>query len=351
MDYDYDDYDDDYIEDDDYEGDTENMDNLMPLMEAAVLHGVGTNFTLLMENDVFGHSEYKPGIKVSKDYSIHPRYHQPCYGELRKYKATHPEECTQPGNEKPTDLWSPFPDGKPVAVGTNFFGSKNERYFRDCDMMIEEAFGEESPWRLGATQGRPKFVRAEKYLVGVILQDTMVDPTVMVNLFNNLKCRLSTGPVYKQLRDEGMTVREAFAVLLMVGRGSPLANFSGPDSYYTTLRISARRILEAKPRDLSGGLFSDRIDYNRTQLENVFMLDDKPVMTLADGLRKLGLGTALYGSGFTWKTGLPDKDKIRGLRDALQMVAESEPEQRDTKFNIETQTCDLIGPVEMKEAA
>lgn len=348
-DYDYEpDYDYDEVEEEEGVG----MDSFMPMMEAAVRFGGGINFTLMMQHDVLNHSDNGPNLSktISVDYSIHPRYHQPCYGELRKYRATHPDECTQPWNSKPTDLWDPFPAGRPIMVGTNFSGQQSGQYHYDCDVMITEAFGPESPWVLGSKQGLPTFVEGEKYLVGVILKDTKIDPTVMVNLFNNLKCRTGLGLVYKQLRDEGLSVRETFAVLLHSGRGSPLAYINGPDGYYTSYRVSARRILEAKPRDLSGGFFCDRIDYNRTELENVFALDDKPVMTLADALQKLGLGEISYGSNLSWNAGVSEKDRIKGLRDAILMVAETEPDQKETKFDISTSKCVVIEP-QMKEAA
>lgn len=342
MDDEYDYYDEDIDEDIMSQS---NPSYFLPVMEASVLHAHSTNFTLLMEHPVLGHSEYRTGQRIGVDHSIHPRYDQPCLGELRKYKATHPDECTQPGNEKPTDLWHPFPDGNPVMVGTKFVGATKGPYHVDIDLMIEEAFSDESPWALG---GSPKFVRGESYLVGVVLQDTAVDPTTMVNLFNNIRCRTGVGVAYKTLRDEGLSIREAFAVLLFSGRGTPFNYIYGPDGYYTTSRVSARRILEAKPRDLSGGLFCDRIDYNRTELENVFMLDQKPTKDFRQELIKLGLSS--NPDNFYWKSGASDKDKCKALRDAILAVAESEAPQKDTMFNIETQTCDLID-VEVKEAA
>jgi hypothetical protein len=86
-DYDYEpDYDDDYVEED--EG--VDMESFMPVMEAAVRFGGGINFTLMMQHDVLNHSDNGSILskKISVDYSIHPRYGQPCYGELRKYRAT-----------------------------------------------------------------------------------------------------------------------------------------------------------------------------------------------------------------------------------------------------------------------
>lgn len=340
---------DEYIEDEDYgegyiedEYNDEYEDDDMAQVHPEAFHQVmldvirastGINFTLLMEKDV-GRSS---GLRT--DVTIHPRWNQPCYGELRKYKSTHPDECTQPKNGKPDDLWHPFPDGTPVAVGTKF----NHKPSEASDALLRFVFSGNSPWLSGI--GDPDLVLNKKeHVVGVLMRDTRLDPTVLVNLFNNVKSLLLLGDnpgTFMKLIEGGFS--EAEAIATMLATRTPLQAISQPDGYYTTQRLSLRRIVEQKPRDLSGGTLHDRFDYNRTELENVFMLDGKPQTTFRDLLADR---LSMYGY---WKETISESDRVKYLLDVMKKIIETEPEQVKTRFDVPSGKCIL--ETEMKEAA
>lgn len=332
---------DDYIDEPEYDEYDEEEDDMAqvnpekfyPAMCDVIRASTGINFTLLMEKDVGACYRDK-----RTDVSIFPRWNQPCYGELRKYKSTHPDECTQPNNGKPGDLWHPFPDGTPVAVGTKF----NHRPSEASDALLRFVFSGNSPWLSGI--GDPQLVEVGGHIVGVLMRDTRLDPTVLVNLFNNVKSLLllSDNPrTFMKLVEGGFSEAEAIATILATR--TPLVSVSQPDGYYTTQRLSLRRIVEQKPRDLTGGTLRDRFDYNRTELENVFMLDGKPKMTFKE----------LLGDEFTqhgvWKPNVSDPDRVKYLYDAMKQIIESEPPQSKTRFDVPSGKCIL--ETEMKEAA
>lgn len=333
---------DEYIEEyyDEYYEEDDDMAQVHPkafhnVMLDVIRASTGINFTLLMEKDV---GVYYGGERT--DVTIHPRWNQPCYGELRKYKSTHPTECTQPKNEKPNDLWHPFPDGTPVAVGTKFLHKPSEA----SDALLRFVFSGRSPWLSGI--GDPQLVLNEKeHVVGVLMRDTRLDPTVLVNLFNNVKSSLlcyGNPKAFLKLIEGGFSEAEAVATILATR--TPLQHVTQPDGYYTTQRLSLRRIVEQKPRDLTGGTLRDRFDYNRTELENVFMLDGKPVLTFEDALGdhlKVGY----------WKESTSEKDRVKYLLDAFKKIIETEPEQAKTRFDVPSGRCILETEMIGKEAA
>lgn len=258
--------------DEDDVGQTHKSQFLSTMLDV-VRQGTGINFALLMEHEVDGRGHVNSYTKLL-DHSIHTRWNQPCYGELRKYKETHPDDCTQPSNKKPTDLWHPFPAGKPVAVGTRY----NPMYL--CDDYMRAIFNAEtSPWRAGI--GSPEFVFDEGKIVGVLMKDTKVDPTVMVNLFNVVKSSSNSGGqrTFKKLLDFGFSQNEALLVVTLT-EGTGLYDLNGdlskclfgPSNYYTSNQFGVQKFLDAQPDDLSGGKFEDRVDYNRTALQDIFKL-------------------------------------------------------------------------------
>lgn len=335
MDEDYDeDYNEDYYEDDMAQV---HPETLHPIMLDVIRASTGINFTLLMEE----HVGIRHGTERT-DVTIHPRWNQPCYGELRKYKSTHPYECTQPKNEKPDDLWHPFPDGTPVAVGTKFLHKPSEA----SDALLRFVFSGRSPWLSGI--GDPDLVLDKKeHVVGVLMRDTRLDPTVLVNLFNNTKSLLllnDNPATFMKLIEGGFSEAEAIATILATR--TPLQYVAQPDGYYTTQRLSLRRIVEQEARDLTGGTLHDRFDYNRTELENVFMLDGKPKMTFKEQLRDKFM---LLGH---WKQDVSETDRVKYLYDAMKQIIESEPPQSKTRFDVTTGKCILeTEMVNGKEAA
>jgi len=237
---------------------------ILNIVKDTIKHRQGTGFVLVMEHKVQGHTD-APGVNPNIiDYSIWPRFNQPCQGgELRKYEVTHPGECTQPHNRKPSDLWTPFPDGKPSAIAFNPFCTSAAG-----DELVKAATSEKSPWLKGF--GGPQNIELLKandgHINGILIKRLNVDPTVMVNLIQFLK--QGYGPQYAMLVKAGLTEVQAMAAV-MLNRGS-VTHASGTYDYYFPKIFSARRFFEGKPRDLSGGLYEDRTDYNRTFVQDVF---------------------------------------------------------------------------------
>lgn len=229
------------------------------ILDSMSRHATGISFILMMHHK-------------GDDYSYHPRFGQPCQGgETRKYSKTH-TDCTQPHNSKPSDLYHPFPLGNPSAIsfplrGIGNASSENESFF-------SAMFSDKSPWIEGfGSKSNVQILRDDKKLpYGVIIgvKNLNVDPTVMINAIQML--RNSEGESFNKLVEAGLSDNEALAVLMLNG------NQSGPyinktQEYYFCPVFSARRFFGQKPNDLSGGYYSDRTDYNRTYVQDVFLAD------------------------------------------------------------------------------
>lgn len=228
-------------------------------MESLVLSGHGIHFALCMKHDK----------STGTDYSYHQRSDQPCYGELRKYKSTHGDECTQPDNRKPGDLHHEFPDGIPYLVGTRFSFTPTV----ETDRLFQAVFlSTKSPWKKGLDD--PRVVSENGHSVGLIM-GCSVDPTVMVSAFNFFKSKYMDAKSFARLVDLGMKKEYALAVLLLNGGGgqSVFDKIAPTYDYYFPAVFSARRFFNQEPKDLSNGLFKDRVDYNRTLLQDVFRSD------------------------------------------------------------------------------
>lgn len=264
---------------------------------------VGINFALTMQ---------QKGRRVTLK-----RQNQPCYGELRKYKKSHGEEYTNPLPEddyRPSDLHHPFPSGTPLALATSFrymrqgwSGHVGEKVFFDCVKAREEildfVFSDQSPWRVGLgtgdiilTQTKETFGVTEEDVrhssspwtaskksvevsqtTGLVLTRLDLDPTVLVNLLNNLRSLIGSTPqleFYSDLRGSGASIEEAILICTTVSR----EHFSsGPEyrpnsriGYYSPRWWNFKAFFERTPRDLTGGTLEDRFDYNRKLLHSVF---------------------------------------------------------------------------------
>jgi hypothetical protein len=262
---------------------TTTYTHLLPLFEEAVRQAIGTNSALIMEHDVHkgrhgisGQSWSKEyGGITAKDHSIWLRWNQPCQGgEMRKYAEVHGDECTQPKSQKPRDLHHPFPEGNPVAVGVRF---RMDTVIKpDNENILSFLYqNSESPYRAG--HGKSSFVRNSKdQIIGVIIEDTKrVDPTAMVNLIQFTRSLVLNGiDGINSLINLGATPAQALA-LTMLGN-QPWHHYSPTVTYYFAEKFSIKRFLDGIPNDLSNGIsFFDRGDYNRIDVQNLWMEDDK----------------------------------------------------------------------------
>lgn len=199
---------------------------------AAEIDGLG--FALTMEHE-----------GVVKTY-IHD--HQPCFGELRKYKSTHGDECTQPKDYRPGDLYTPFPEGTPIAVGF--------RFNHDRAGFINATSGQDSPWRRGINP-ESLVIEPDKKHILFVITDTDLDPTVTVQYVNMAKGLYQEPRIYDDL-----SLNEN--ILYSIRMSNP------GSGYYFSDYVNVKRFLDSDPYDLTGGTFQNRFDYNRKRLHEVF---------------------------------------------------------------------------------
>ena len=245
----------------------------LTILEAVASKASGINFTLMMSKEC-GYGSRTEGYL---DYSFHPRFNQPCQGgETRKYSCIH-DDCTQPHNEKPSDLAAPFPDGRPEAIA---FAGLDDLDELDLDASSEnqkdrkELFkfmfqSNDSPWinKLGGVGNIRKI--SGGLIIGV--NHLEIDPTVMINAINTY--RSVCGENFVKLIEKGMTEHEALLTLML--NHNSIEYLYNTYDYYFPNPCSVRRFFEGKPNDLSGGTYSERADYNRTYIAEVFGVDHR----------------------------------------------------------------------------
>lgn len=194
----------------------------------------------------------------SGELRLRPRMNQPCWGELRKYKSTHGEEATKE-EHRPSDLRHPFPKGIPEALAIHV-GIENS--------LTEFLWSDESPWvrGFGSTKNYIKVKR------GVILKDTNIDPTVLVNLLKNSGDYRQSN-LFDILTARGLTPLEAVFPCIFTGIWQEYIYtkiIPSPDTYTNAMTIDVDRVLTQNPHDLTGGTLRDRFDYERKDLHKLF---------------------------------------------------------------------------------
>lgn len=254
------------------------LDNTVTMATLVSTRLSGRSFVLVMGHDSGNEDE---GEHIG-DFTLAPRDDLPCWGELRKYQYSHGEDCTQPDDYRPTDLYQPFPAGIPEAlcVSLHQFGGKIwvDGDYKDVDplgmvKMLEELI-DDSPWM-------PELKKSKVYIDDGVLvfkanhrgSGLEFDPTVLVSFLAFLAQSLRLQHLYFSFR-EHLSVRET-CLLMMSQLESPSRNVSWENDYYFANR-SVRRVLDADPRMLSGGTFGSRQDYSRQELQEVFSVDDLP---------------------------------------------------------------------------
>jgi hypothetical protein len=236
----------------------------------------GRSFVLVMEHDQGWNSQVPyDAYRNNPDVSFHPRESQPCWGELRKYTKNYPEECTQPENNKPTDLWHKFPEGRPLGLAVDFsvntLNSGLEDGNQTTNRVLEKLFDKKHsiyPQMIGDVQFQ---YNAKKNIIGFYMSNLEIDPTVLVHYLR--KSYLYFGESANAIKtyvDSGLTWREAFTIHYL-NSGNPIWN--GCTGGYSGFQYNIRRLLQGTPRDLSGGSLRDRVDYNRTSIDELFCYD------------------------------------------------------------------------------
>lgn len=224
-------------------------------MQEYVRNAKGINFTLLMLNPETGET------------TIHQRDNQPCQGgEMRKYAKTHGDDCTRPDDPRPGDLRHPFPDGIPIAVGVKFnsfnphFGGISEHFVDDLlagpyRKVVPVRTYVRNPWTNG--------------VVGIVFWDMNVDSTAFVNMLQFLNS--AQFPVWADLLELGFRHDEVANVMYLTNPGQSIRRHAvTPYSYYFSVNVCMKRLLNGEFNDLTGGTFRDRFDYNRPEVQDLF---------------------------------------------------------------------------------
>lgn len=205
----------------------------------------GINFALLMDDE---------GV-----LKVYYRNEQPCFGELRTYGP----KSTAPDVYKPSDLHHPFPDGHPIAVGTNF-GWNGEW----LDIAITP---ESSPWHSVLKE----FITFDSERGKcIIITDTHIDPTIMVHMFRMINYNSSFESVFQKLKT---IFPDEMASLLWVMTPSinfPLNNHFTINTYdygnWSGNSPDFKLIFHRTPKEITGGTFYERWAYNRPDIDYIF---------------------------------------------------------------------------------
>lgn len=221
--------------------------------------------------------------------SFHERKKQPCFGEMRKYKSTHGDECHKPEG-KPGDLHDPFPKGTPVAISIAWgtYPPPIPVESDELDELIYLFWGAKSPWINGFVHPESldfTLTEDKKSYRGFVLTNTDFDPTVFVNLINVWKkiwgYQPSHEPVLKKYRLAKEAGLEGVELIIAMASVNLMENSNWgqkegiifDDGYYTPRSWDLTRLRNQDPKDISGGTFRDRYDYDRMYLHTIFEKD------------------------------------------------------------------------------
>lgn len=223
-------------------------------LKQAVRDGQGTNFTLAMRDDETG------------EISLHRRYNQPCQGgEMRKYKTTHPDDCTRPDDRRPTDLRHPFPKGTPEAVGVRF---QNFGQWGIIPQFVDDLL-DHGPYHEVSGDHHYVLDKNSDLVVGIIFENMDVDSTAFVNMLQFVKS--SSYTVWSDLLELGFSSDEIANVMYLTSPGQSIRRtIIQPYSYYFSTVVNMKRLLAGEFNDLTGGTFRDRFDYNRPEIQDLF---------------------------------------------------------------------------------
>jgi hypothetical protein len=204
--------------------------------------------------------------------TYHVRLDQPCYGELRKYKSTHKGDADWDEN-KPTDLYHPFPKGTPHKLWVGFY----------ADILKEEAelifMDPDSPWRSGVKNpGLIPSIRKEGYVSGLYTW-TEINPTVLVQALRWVSrfgyCERDILPYLT-----GSELKTYQKILLRAwnkGTGSACNLFCKPEIVSPMMDIT--RFKDGNPKDkMCKRRLSARGDYKREGIEDLWRGDNEVLL-------------------------------------------------------------------------
>lgn len=220
-------------------------------------------------------------------YSYWERHNNPCYGEMRPYaigylsngpyiKDLMPE--SQRKVHKPGDLFWPFPlTGKPVLLAVPF-GPKYKAYSDLLEDVILNA--EISPWR-NVLKGFEVVRNKDGTISGLVITDTNIEPTVMVNMFRKIKNDVNINQ-YISVREKypDLSKLEAF-VFSQIYVNTKVVNSEYGSVF--GMNYSIKRILNGDTTDQTGGTFYQRYAYDRPKVDWIFYDAEKNFPKLFGG--------------------------------------------------------------------
>lgn len=237
--------------------------------------GLLTTFARKRDEDGYGSIDWSVLMETADGYAYHSRISQPCYGEMRPYARGYagngpyePELLPVSQREvfKPSDLYAPFPEGKPVGVAVPF-----RILGKGIDWAMEKVLlnPEISPYR-SILKDFEIERKKNGSIIGVVIKDTNIDPSVMVNFFRKASQTLNNVRI--------QTVNELFpnahplsafvfahAICEIDAAGNWQLNTDTEYShYFGKPNTNWAAIMNGKPVDLTdGGTFAQRYAYNR----------------------------------------------------------------------------------------
>jgi hypothetical protein len=212
-------------------------------MRKAIGDMTGTNFVLGMQTD-------------EGQLQVWRRPSQPCQGgEMRKYGITH-DDSTRPMDPRPTDLRYPFPDGKPLAVGSRIRNKLNSHLTIDPESPYRRAYGDEKNVEIVNTSAGDGFL---------MLDADLVEPTALVHLLRDSRYRVTD---YGLPPVANFLFNQLSSTMSYLTFTSSIQEDNGGSSYINLKKISKGGI-EASA-DLSGGTLGNRFDYNRPDIDSMW---------------------------------------------------------------------------------
>lgn len=223
-----------------------SLEEMYDEMRAAVRTMPGINFVLGMQTD-------------DGKYQVWKRPNQPCQGgEMRKYGITH-DDCTRPEDPRPGDLTHPFPDGKPIAVGSR------------VDCLYKSYMHQIHPLsiyrRAYTTENNIEIVKdlGDKSVKGLIaLNADLVDPTMMVHMLRDARS-------WKY--NQEVIMPQVSWLLNKVGYNVCYSSTNYPDYERSHYHVNFDKFIKGgieATKDLTGGSLGSRFDYNRPDIEDAY---------------------------------------------------------------------------------
>lgn len=211
--------------------------------------------------------------------TVHERWSQPCYGEMRPYGKTHPDLLPEHQREvrKPGDLNTPFPDkGNPIMAILRMYQSAsswNKTALAGLNDFLKLYIDEErSPWRQ-ATKDAEIIRDAKDIPIGILFPRTDFMPTLLIEGWMFLRSRMSEKnfAFWHDLREKYPDVDPAKLLLFWYGvytwDGELYSHNWG--GYYLGMKLELDRFLNGQPI-IDGPTLFERGAYNRPKLHDVF---------------------------------------------------------------------------------